>query len=211
MSLQYLQSLTEMEPKLMWLRDTYSPPLPVAKAFMSPKCSVFANSASSSVRTTHNSVVNDSSPLVDEQYQQLIDLSKCDDRDNSEGCSTTSSNLVVKASNDPPLCTHDSNPVQTDTASLRNKSPTMDIPASSCTTLSAGDNLITGIDEVSADGAAVIPASRREYEKSMYDTLKVLYTEAFKLPFKEVEVGGRVVQLDSFHYIDSSNSCQPEQ
>ena len=40
MSLDYIQSLTQKVPKLMWLRDTGDddiPPLPVAQAFLSPK------------------------------------------------------------------------------------------------------------------------------------------------------------------------------
>lgn len=47
-------------------------------------------------------------------------------------------------------------------------------------------------------------------KRAKYDSLKVLYTEAFKFPYLEVKVGGRVVQLDCFHYVDSSNSGQPE-
>jgi len=57
---------------------------------------------------------------------------------------------------------------------------------------------------------SALPSKRRQYEKMMHEYLKVLYTEPFKYPYREVTVGGRKYQLDCFHYADSANSCQPE-
>ena len=57
---------------------------------------------------------------------------------------------------------------------------------------------------------SIIPPFRREYEKAMHQNLKVLYTEPFKFAYREVTVGGKAYQLDCFHYVDSTNSSQPE-
>ena len=55
-----------------------------------------------------------------------------------------------------------------------------------------------------------IPPFRREYEKAMQQKFKVLYMEPFKFPYRKVTVGGKAYQLVCFHYVDSTNSSQPE-
>ena len=162
MSATYLQSLTELNPKLIWILDCHDVPKPVAEAFKSPNNSMFLSpSFPSSTTPLDTSSVNHDAVL--------IDLST------SDGPDTTSTVMV-----------------EGNSADSANKDPEEDVGSAE------------------EEAAAVLPSSRREYEKSTYDSLKVLYTEAFKFPYREVSVGGRVVQLDCFHYVDSTNACQPE-
>ena len=143
----------------------------------------------------------------------MIDLSKtADDHDFRESSASRGINLGIEGSvvvhnsvtsvDKPPPCTTDSSSSGGTIVNLVNDSE------EECS--ADGAVVLPTEEECSADGAVVLPTFRKDYEKRMYDTLKVLYTEAFKLPYKEVQVGGRLVQLDSFHYVDSSNACQPE-
>jgi hypothetical protein len=71
------------------------------------------------------------------------------------------------------------------------------------------DDTVVDLTDDSNDKSA-LPSKRKQYEKMMHEYLKVLYTEPFKYPYREVTVGGRKYQLDCFHYADSANSSQPE-
>ena len=107
---------------------------------------------------------------------------------------TTSINLVPESSN----------------TILALASPTT--PATGTVNNTVTDTVIDLVDNVDQDDEKDIsfPLSRREYEKGMHQLLKVLYTEPFKIPYREVNIGGRTYQLDCFHYVDSTNSSQPE-
>lgn len=208
MSLQYLQSLTEMVPKQMWLQNTYLPPQPVAEAFISPDTGIFQHSNGAGGTGGSSSTVEEHRP------SSVIDL--CQSDDHESGWSRTSTAVVPKVI--PPPCTTFSaggNGNDPDDAVVINNKPPNDKSPPHKIDSSAGgmDNIDDGLEDSSSSGdggAIVLPVRRKEYEKTMYDTLKILYTEAFKLPYMEVKVGGRVVQLDCFHYVDSSNACQPE-
>ena len=205
MSLQYLQSLTEMVPKQMWLQNTYLPPQPVAEAFISPDTGIFQYSSGAGEGGSGGTGGSSSSAVEEHCPSSVIDLCQSDDHESGKviplPCTTDSAggkgNLV-----------NGNNP---DDAVI-NKPPNVKPPPHKIDSSAGGiDNIDDGLEDSSGDGGAIVlPVRRKEYEKAMYDTLKILYTEAFKLPYMEVQVGGRVVQLDCFHYVDSSNTCQPE-
>jgi hypothetical protein len=90
-------------------------------------------------------------------------------------------------------------------------SPTI-TPATGTVNNTVTDSVVDLVDNVDQDDEKDIsfPLSRREYEKGMHQLLKVLYTEPFKIPYREVNIGGKTYQLDCFHYVDSTNSSQPE-
>ena len=207
MSLQYLQSLTEMVPKQMWLQNTYLPPQPVAEAFISPDTGIFQYSSGAGEGGSGGTGGSSSSAVEEHCPSSVIDLCQSDDHGNS-GWSITGT-VVPEAI--PPPCDTD---IAGGKAELvvngdDNKPPDDKQPPIKID--SSAGVMDDGLEDSSGDGGAIVlPVRRKEYEKAMYDTLKILYTEAFKLPYMEVQVGGRVVQLDCFHYVDSSNTCQPE-
>ena len=205
MSLQYLQSLTETVPKLMWLENTYLPPQPVAQAFISPNTGIFKDSIGAGGGSGR---IEGSSSAVEEHCpSSVIDLCQSDDHGNS-GWSITGT-VVPEAI--PPPCDTDSAGGKAELVvnGDDNKPPNDNQPPIKID--SRAGVMDDGLEDSSGDGVAIVlPVKRKEYEKTMYDMLKVLYTEAFKLPYMEVQVGGRAVQLDCFHYVDSSNACQPE-
>ena len=195
----------------MWLQNTYLPPQPVSQAFISPDTTgIFQHSNGAGVGSGAGG-----SSSVGEEHPPLsvIDLCQSDDHDSGRRRATTVVPKVI-----PLPCTTDSaegkgNLVNGDLDDDVNNKPLNDKPTPHENDSSAGgmDNIDDGLEDTSGDGGAIVlPVRRKEYEKAMYDTLKILYTEAFKLPYMEVQVGGRVVQLDCFHYVDVSNACQPE-
>ena len=180
----------------MWLQGTYDPPKPVAEAFQSPNSRMF-----SSLPPFVATKPPETSCVENHHTADIIDLSTGDDGQDTNGndVNNIGGDLDCSGAN-IDLNLPETNNNNGDDSKNESSGGSMDI--------SNKDR--EEDDSGSVEGAALLPSFRKEYEKSTYDSLKVLYTEAFKFPYKEVTVGGRVVQLDSFHYVDSSNACQPE-
>ena len=173
MSLTYLHSLTEREPKLMWILGAHKPELLTADAFKSPNSTMFSapplqqsetlsikNNRATDSTTTSATDANQSLTIIDLNVSDPINSSSSlSFGDSSTGrindqCATVSNS--IKEGNDMTIETVDSSVVEVD-----------DIP-----------------EEES--GAELLPAFRKQYEKAKYDSLKVLYTEALNFPYVEV-------------------------
>ena len=123
--------------------------------------------------------------------------------------------LVITASTGVSVLTTNNQQVVAPFAAVNNASisasisSTADLPTQPTSTTNAAEDPVDLTDDLS-DKSAALPSKRKEYEKMMHEYLRVLYTEPFKYPYREVTVGGRKYQLDCFHYADSANSSQPE-
>jgi hypothetical protein len=49
------------------------------------------------------------------------------------------------------------------------------------------------------------PTDRLQIEKDWFNDLKRLYTDPFKKPYVKIDIGGRGVMLNSFHYEEAEN------
>ena len=193
--------LMEASPRLLWLRNNAIAPTSIATAFQSPMTSMHNTSTVTPAITT----------------------TTIDSRSNV-------ATAAVLDNTSTEIVQYESGYVSAAGNSLSNVSVTRDVPTTSSMSSSVVANTndvidlsiegtettITSVtDDVKDHGItdemhSVLPKSRKEYEKLMYQKLKVLYTEPFKFPHIDVSIGGRMYELDCFHYVDPLNSSQPE-
>ena len=173
--------LMEASPSLLWLRNNQEDRLTVATAFLSPMNSIHRGSlVTAAIPTTAYPAA-----LVSSTTTSLIDLSVGD---------TLAATSIISS---------------VDAASNAN-AMVVDLSVEETQLRSSIREENSKEDEILDDKNSNFPTSRKEYEKTMHQHLRVLYTEPFKFSHREVSIGGRMYDLDCFHYVDSTNSSQPE-
>ena len=177
--------LIEATPPLLWLRNSRDlTDEKTATAFRSPSNSIFGSSITAvpTITTIHNS----SSIVTNVEVAPAVAVSSSIAENNNAAVIDLSVDDHTLTSTNVPSAAVASNPSVVDS--------------------SAEDNKEGSVVEVHS----TFPNSRKDYEKTMHQYLRALYTEPFKFPFREVSIGGRKYELDCFHYVDSLNSSQPE-